>query len=501
MVGKPCATIDPVLSKLKNANAAMARAAEIAPAGGVRYERHARRRQAPGPFRANSRDATPLPQPLTSAPTGPLSGAFAVPGDKSISHRAVMLAASAVGETTIVGLLEAADVLATVTAMRALGADIERHDGVWRIHGRGVGGLVEPATVLDFGNSGTGARLVAGLCASHPFTSFLSGDASLSRRPMRRIMVPLTEIGAAFLSRSGDRLPLAIRGAAAPRPIRYALPVASAQVKSAILLAGLNTPGETTVIEPQPTRDHTERMLRHFGAEVRTALEDTGARRITLAGQPELVAGGEIRVPGDFSSAAFPLVAAHIIPGSRLTVRGVGVNEHRTGLMTTLRDMGADLESIDERDAGGEPVADLRASAGALAGVHVPAERVPSMIDEFPILAIAAACATGVTRFSGLAELRVKESDRLTAIADGLTANGIAVEAGDDWLAISGCGGPPPGGGLVTTAFDHRIAMAFLVLGAAARAPVTIDCGAAIVTSFPGFIDLMNGAGTRIAAA
>ncbi len=440
-------------------------------------------------------------QPLTSAPTGPLRGMFAVPGDKSISHRAIMLAASAVGETAISGLLEAADVLATVAAMRALGATIERDGGVWRVQGRGVGGLVEPATVLDFGNSGTGARLVAGLCASHPFTSFLTGDASLNGRPMRRITVPLSEFGAHFVSRSGDRLPLAVRGAADPRPIRYALPVASAQVKSAILLAGLNAPGATTVIEPQPTRDHTERMLRHFGAEVRTAVGDEGALHIILTGQPELIAGGEISVPGDFSSAAFPLVAALVTPGSRVTVPGVGINHHRTGLMTTLREMGADLTAVNERDAGGEPVADLRASASTLDGVDVPAERVPSMIDEFPILAVAAARARGLTRLTGLAELRVKESDRLAAIARGLSANGVAVEAGADWLTISGNGAPPAGGGSVTTAFDHRIAMAFLVLGGAARAPVTIDCGAAIATSFPGFIDLMNGAGSRIVAA
>jgi 3-phosphoshikimate 1-carboxyvinyltransferase len=437
---------------------------------------------------------------LTSSPIKSLRGLIEAPGDKSISHRALILGASAVGETTISGLLEADDVLATADALRALGAKITCDGPTWRIRGRGVGGLVEPDRVLDLGNSGTGARLLMGLVASHPFTTFFTGDASLRSRPMRRVIDPLSEIGAAVWSRSKARLPLAVRGAHDPLPIDYTLEVASAQVKSAILLAALNTPGRTSVIERARSRDHTERMLAHFGAEIIATDGPNGGRTIMLTGQPEL-SGRELVVPGDISSAAFLLVAALVVPGSRVTIANVGINPLRTGLLDTLTEMGARIEIADARMVSGEPVADLVVAASDLAAVDVPAERVPRMIDEFPILAVAAACAGGTTRMSGLAELRVKESDRLAAIGDGLAACGVAVEAGPDWLVIRGAGGPPPGGGHVATRFDHRIAMSFLVLGAAAREPIVIDDAAAIATSFPGFVAMMNGLGAAISAA
>ncbi len=435
-------------------------------------------------------------KPMISHPTGPIAGIVAVPGDKSISHRALILGSCAVGETAISGLLEAEDVLATAGAMRRLGADVSRSSEGWQIFGRGVGGFAEPDSVLDMGNSGTGARLVIGLIASHPFTTFFSGDASLSARPMNRVIEPLRRVGATFWSRSGGRLPLAVRGADAPLPIVYTLPVASAQVKSAILLAALNAPGKTTVIEPQPTRDHTEAMLNHFGAEVETEALADGGRAITLVGQPELT-GREVVVPGDISSAAFPLVAASLVPGSRVTLRNVGINPLRAGLLETLGDMGAHISVTDRRVQAGEPVADLLIEASPLNGVEVPAGRVPAMIDEFPVLAAAAACANGVTRMHGLAELRVKESDRLAAIASGLAACGVRVEIGEDWLVVHGAGGPPPGGGQVMANMDHRIAMAFLVLGMASRAPVRIDDAEPIATSFPNFQTLMNGLGAR----
>ena len=436
---------------------------------------------------------------LISRPARTLAGEGSVPGDKSISHRALIVGSVAVGETRITGLLEADDVLRTVDALRALGARVDRDaDGVWHVFGRGVGGLAEPASVLDMGNSGTGARLLMGLLATHPFTSFFTGDASLSARPMDRVMTPLRRMGAAISARSGDRLPLMIRGTAGPLPIVYELPVASAQVKSAVLLAGLNTPGTTSVVEPQPTRDHSELMLRHFGAEVAVERLDGGGRAITLAGQPE-IAGRHVVVPGDLSSAAFPMVAALLVPGSRLTLNRVGINALRSGLLQTLGEMGAGIAIADRRTEGGEPVADLTVEAGPLRGVEVPPERAPSMIDEYPVLAVAAACAEGVTRMTGLGELRVKESDRLGAMARGLEACGVRVEESPDALTVHGTGRAPRGGARIAVQRDHRIAMAFLVLGMVAAEPVAIDDAGPIETSFPGFAGFMNGLGARVA--
>lgn len=421
----------------------------------------------------------------------PLTGTIAVPGDKSISHRALMFGALAVGRTRITGLLEGEDVLRTAAAMRALGAEVTQlAPGSWQVAGRGVGGLVEPADVLDMGNSGTAARLLCGLLAAHPIFSVMTGDASLRGRPMKRVIDPLSACGARFASRAGGRLPLAIEGAAEPLPLDYRLPVASAQVKSAVLLAGLCARGTTRVVEPEATRDHTENMLRHFGATVRVAIEGHG-RVIELDGQPELIAAPVV-VPGDPSSAAFPLVAALLVPGSTIRIAGVGLNPLRTGLFATLLEMGADLTFANERLEGGEPVGDLLVRAGVLRAVDVPAARVPSMVDEFPILAVAAAHAVGISRFRGLGELRVKESDRLAATAALLTANGIRVEIEGDDMLVHGLGGPPPGGGQVVTHMDHRIAMSALVLGLGARAAVVVDDGAFIETSFPGFSDLMN---------
>jgi len=430
-------------------------------------------------------------------PPHPLSGTIRVPGDKSISHRALMLGALAVGETRVEGLLEGEDVLRTAAAMRLLGAEIAREaPGRWRVAGRGVGGLVEPADVLDMGNSGTAARLLAGVLASHPVFAVMTGDASLRRRPMLRVMEPLMQCGARFAARDGGRLPLAIEGAAEALPIAYRLPVASAQVKSAVLFAGLNAPGETRVEEPQATRDHSERMLRHFGAEVLVEAHGAG-RAITLRGQPEL-RGADVVVPGDPSSAAFPLVAALLVPGSQVRIEGVGLNPLRTGLFATLREMGADLRIEDEREEGGEPVGDLVVSYGALRGADVPPERAPSMIDEYPVLAVAAACAEGVTRMRGLAELRVKESDRLSATAALLAANGVRVEIEGDDLLVHGTGCPPRGGGFVETHMDHRLAMSALVLGQASAEPVAVDDAGFVDTSFPGFAELMRGLGACI---
>ena len=436
--------------------------------------------------------------PLESRPAKPLSGTIRVPGDKSISHRALLIGALAAGETVIEGLLEGEDVLCTAAAMRALGATVARDDaGVWRVRGRGLGGLCEPAEILDMGNSGTAARLLMGILASHPLTAFLTGDASLCRRPMGRVRAPLEGFGAQIVTRSGDRMPLAIIGTADPMPVHYRLPVASAQVKSAVLLAGLNTPGATTAVELQPTRDHTERMLRHFGAEVDVVEDSDGALAVTVTGQPELT-GRQIQVPADISSAAFPMVAALIVPDSEIVLTDVGINRRRIGLIDTLREMGADIQYRNERAVAGEPVADLQVRAGTLAGVAVPASRAPSMIDEYPILAVAAAVANGKTVMRGIAELRVKESDRLAAMARGLAACGVEVEEGEDSLVVHGCGGSIPGGGAITTDLDHRIAMAFLVLGLAADRAVTIDDSGPIETSFPGFAALMNNLGAAI---
>jgi 3-phosphoshikimate 1-carboxyvinyltransferase len=432
---------------------------------------------------------------------GPLSGAVRVPGDKSISHRAVMLGALAVGETRIEGLLEGEDVLRTAAAMRALGATVTRHDdGTYTVHGRGIGGLAEPAEVLDMGNSGTAARLLAGILAGHPLFAVMTGDASLRRRPMKRVIDPLSALGASFWSREGGRLPLAIRGAATPLPADYTVPVASAQVKSAVLLAGLCAPGISRVVEPTPTRDHTELMLRGFGATVVVNATKEGGREILLTGQPELV-GRPVSVPADPSSAAFPAVAALIVPGSSVTLEGVGMNPLRAGLYETLAEMGADIEVLDRRDEAGETVADLTVSSSPLSGVDVPAARAASMIDEFPILAVAASCASGTTRMRGLAELRVKESDRLAAIATGLAACGARVSIEGDDLLVHGTGVPPKGGATVETHMDHRIAMSFLVLGQVTDEPVRVDDGGFIDTSFPGFADLMRGLGASIEAA
>ena len=442
------------------------------------------------------------PEPLTATrPHAPLTGKIRVPGDKSISHRALMLGALAVGRTEISGLLEGEDVLAAAAAINALGAHAEPvGDGRWTVDGVGIAGLAEPEDLLDLGNSGTAARLLLGILATHPITAFVTGDASLRRRPMGRVVEPLSRIGARFVTREGARLPLAINGAANPVPISYRLPVPSAQVKSAVLFAGLNALGTTTVIEPQPTRDHSERMLRHFGATVVTEPVEGGGKRITLEGCPELAAA-PIVVPGDPSSAAFPLIAALIVPGSEIIIEGVGVNPLRTGLFECLREMGADLALLNERDEGGEPVADLRVRSGTLKGADIPAERAPRMIDEYPILAVAAACARGRTVMRGLAELRVKESDRLTAIGAGLDACGVRVAVDGDTLTVEGDGGPPEGGALIATQLDHRIAMAFLVLGLATRLPVGIDDAAPIATSFPGFLRLINGLGGAIGKA
>jgi 3-phosphoshikimate 1-carboxyvinyltransferase len=431
-------------------------------------------------------------RPLAArAPARPLSGEARIPGDKSISHRALMFGALAVGTTDITGLLEGEDVLRTAAAMRALGAEVaDLGGGHWRVAGRGIGGLVEPADVLDMGNSGTAARLLCGLLAGHPLFAVMTGDASLRKRPMKRVTEPLGATGARFATRAGGRLPLAVEGAADPLPLDYRVPVPSAQVKSACLLAGLCARGITRIVEPEATRDHTENMLRHFGATVAVSPEGLG-RVIELTGQPELVAAPVV-VPGDPSSAAFPAVAALLVPGSDILLRGVGMNPLRAGLFATLAEMGADIARLNERTEGGEPVADLRVRATQLRAVDVPAERAPSMIDEYPILAVAAAAATGTTRMRGLKELRVKESDRLAATAALLEANGVTVEIEGDDLIVHGTGGPPAGGGLVVTHMDHRIAMSALVLGLASRKPVTADDAAFIETSFPGFAALMN---------
>ncbi|MGI9416272.1 MAG: 3-phosphoshikimate 1-carboxyvinyltransferase [Geminicoccaceae bacterium] len=435
---------------------------------------------------------------LRASASGTLNGEAQVPGDKSLSHRALMLAAITVGETAVSGLLESEDVMATRQALVDLGVDIEKGaDGLWHVQGVGIGGLAEPDGVLDLGNAGTGARLLLGLLAGHPFTTFMTGDASLLRRPMGRVTRPLAEMGAGILAKSGERLPLALTGSLDLIPIRYEQPSASAQVKSALLLAGLHAPGKTTVIEKAPSRDHTERMLRHLGADIETERLEDGRQAVTVTGQPELEAV-DLAVAGDPSSAAFPLVAAALCPGSAIRISQVGTNPLRAGLFTCLEEMGADLSIGDEAHQAGEPVATLGMRHGGLRGIDVPETRAPSMIDEYPILAVAAALAEGTTRMTGLAELRVKESDRLAAIASGLDAAGVDVEQGEDSLTIRGLGGPPRGGCTIDAAHDHRIAMSFLVLGSVSEQPIEVIGAETIDTSFPGFADLMNGLGANI---
>jgi 3-phosphoshikimate 1-carboxyvinyltransferase len=430
-------------------------------------------------------------------PGGALRGTVTVPGDKSISHRALMLSALAVGESRVSGLLEGEDVLSTAAAMRALGAEIMRDaNGVWHIHGVGVGSLVQPITALDMGNSGTSTRLLMGLLASHDLTATFIGDASLSRRPMDRVTVPLGLMGATFMTTPGNRLPLTMRGIVPAVPIEYRLPVASAQVKSAVLLAGLNTPGITRVIEPIPTRDHSERMLTGFGADLSVETQADGTRIISLRGQAELQPQTLV-VPGDPSSAAFPIVAALITPGSEVTVTNVGMNPTRAGLFRMLQAMGADLTLVNERIVGGEPVADIIARHSVLTGIDVPPDVAPSMIDEFPVFFVAASFAQGRTTTSGLDELRVKESDRLALMAKNLARLGARVEEQADGLLIEGTGGEPLGGGnqapTIHAELDHRIAMSFAVAGQATRGGLVIDDMSPVATSFPGFTDLISG--------
>ncbi|WP_128515135.1 3-phosphoshikimate 1-carboxyvinyltransferase [Tabrizicola thermarum] len=438
-------------------------------------------------------------QPMKSRKSGPLRGVADVPGDKSISHRSLIFGALAVGETKISGLLEGQDVLDTAKAMRAFGATVTRHGaGVWTVNGVGVGGLQEPADVIDCGNSGTGVRLIMGTMATTPITATFTGDASLRKRPMGRVTDPLSLFGARAYGRQGGRLPMTIVGAANPVPVRYALPVASAQVKSAVLLAGLNAPGETVVIEKEPTRDHSERMLLGFGAQLHVDKTAEG-HVITLKGQPEL-RPQTVAVPRDPSSAAFPVCAALIVEGSEILVPGVSQNLTRNGLYLTLVEMGADIEFRNPREEGGEPVADLRVRfSGGMKGIEVPPDRAPSMIDEYPVLSVVAAFATGRTVMRGVRELRVKESDRIDAMARGLEACGVRVEEDEDTLIVHGMGpGGVPGGATCATHIDHRIAMSFLVCGLAAKAPVAVDDGSPIQTSFPVFEDLMRGLGAEI---
>ena len=433
-------------------------------------------------------------KPLSTLRAEPLKGRVRVPGDKSISHRALIFGALATGTTRITGLLEAEDVINTARAVVALGAIAEKRGDIWEVKGRGVGGLRAPEGPLDFGNSGTGTRLMMGVVAGHPIMVTMTGDASLSRRPMRRVLAPLIEMGLEILESGKETLPLTLRGTSELMPIVYKLPVPSAQVKSAVLIAGLHAAGETTVIEREPTRDHTERMLRHFGAKVATEAKG-GETHITVRGHAEL-SGKDIHVPGDPSSAAFLVAAALIVPGSDITIEGVLTNPTRTGLYITLQEMGGDVTFLNERDEGGEPVADIRVRASRLKGVRVPAERAPSMIDEYPVLAAISAFAEGQTRMDGLAELKVKESDRLQATAAGLTANGAVVRVEGNTLTVEGAG-RLPGGGLVATHLDHRIAMAFLTAGLASNEPIVVDDSTMIATSFPEFRPIMETLGAR----
>ena len=438
------------------------------------------------------------PIPMTSRRGAPLAGVAEVPGDKSISHRALILGALSVGETRVTGLLEGQDVLDTASAMRAFGAEVvQQGPGAWSVHGVGVGGFAEPDQVIDCGNSGTGVRLIMGCMATTGITATFTGDASLRKRPMGRVTDPLALFGARSYGRNGGRLPMTIVGAADPVPVRYTVPMPSAQVKSAVLLAGLNAPGDTVVIEREPTRDHSERMLAGFGADIRVEDAPEG-RVITLVGQPELRAQ-TVAVPRDPSSAAFPVCAALIVEGSDITVPGVSQNLTRNGLYLTLVEMGANIAFGNPRTEGGEPVADLRVRFSALKGVEVPPARAASMIDEFPVLSVVAACAEGVTTMRGVKELRVKESDRIDAMARGLEACGVRVEEDEDTLIVHGMGaGGVPGGATCATHIDHRIAMSFLVLGLAAKKPVSIDDGSPIATSFPAFEGLMDALGAQI---
>ncbi|MBX8814396.1 3-phosphoshikimate 1-carboxyvinyltransferase [Pseudochrobactrum algeriensis] len=440
-------------------------------------------------------------KPATSRRSRDLKGDIRIPGDKSISHRSFMFGGLASGETRISGLLEGEDILATGKAMQAMGAQIRKEGDIWIINGTGNGCLLESETPLDFGNAGTGVRLTMGLVGTYDMKTSFLGDASLTSRPMARVLNPLREMGVQVEAAEGDRLPLTLRGPRTANPIRYRVPMASAQVKSAVLLAGLNTPGVTTVIEPVMTRDHTEKMLQGFGADLSVETDKDGVRHIHITGQGKLT-GQIIDVPGDPSSTAFPLVAALITEGSDIIIRNVLMNPTRTGLITTLQEMGAEIDILDPRLAGGEDVADLRVRSSKLTGITVPVERAPSMIDEYPVLAIAAAFAEGETIMDGLDELRVKESDRLAAVARGLEANGVDCTEGEMSLSVRGNpSGKGFGGGTVATHLDHRIAMSFLVLGLASQKPVTVDDATMIATSFPEFMDLMRGLGADISMA
>lgn len=437
--------------------------------------------------------------PLTAYPGNPLSGVAEVPGDKSISHRSLILGAMAVGETRITGLLEGQDVLDTAKAMQAFGAEVEHlNPGEWAVHGVGVGGFAEPHDLIDCGNSGTGVRLLMGAMATSAITVTFTGDASLRKRPMGRVTDPLALFGTKAYGRAGGRLPMTVVGADEPLAVNYTVPVPSAQVKSAVLLAGLNAPGKTVVTELEATRDHTERMLRGFGAEIVTEVHE-GRRVITLTGEPELQPQ-VIAVPRDPSSAAFPVCAALIVPGSDVLVPGIGLNPTRAGLFSTLREMGADLTYENEREEGGEPVADLRARFSPnMKGIEVPPERAASMIDEYPILSVVASFAEGVTMMPGVKELRVKECDRIDAMVKGLRANGVVMDEGATWFSVQGHGpSGVPGGGEAETFLDHRIAMSFLICGMAAQAPVSVDDAGPIVTSFPIFVDLFTSLGARL---
>jgi 3-phosphoshikimate 1-carboxyvinyltransferase len=439
------------------------------------------------------------PRPAVARRSAALKGVARVPGDKSISHRSFMFGGLASGETRITGLLEGEDVMRTGEAMKAMGARIEKKGGEWIINGVGNGCLLEPETPLDFGNAGTGSRLTMGLVGTYDMETTFVGDASLSGRPMGRVLEPLRQMGVQVLNAApGDRMPLTLRGPKHAAPITYRVPMASAQVKSAVLLAGLNTPGVTTVVEPVMTRDHTEKMLQGFGANLTVETDEQGVRHIFIEGQGKL-SGQTISVPGDPSSAGFPLVAALIVPGSDIVIENVLMNPTRTGLLLTLQEMGGRIDILNPRNAGGEDVADLRVRSSELKGVAVPASRAPSMIDEYPVLSVAAAFAEGETLMLGLEELRVKESDRLAAVARGLEANGVDCTEGEAALGVRGRpGGKGLGGGTVTTHLDHRIAMSFLVLGLATEKPVTIDDQAMIATSFPEFMGLMRGLGAEI---